>query len=260
MKDEQFTGRYFDGWVSARYMISLPTIRRETSLFIYGFKYIWPEHLVISIYINGELVEQSEIDAGNFTVHAKIKPVMKGVLEIVSSSSFVPKAAGLNNDTRKLSFQLEDIVIPGLPDPVEPYNHLFGFTPRDAIVFKDRNTWDRISFAASDNYKVPDKEMLQQLNNGLWLSKEGALVCSVGGAVYHKFTAERLTEGKVQLFDKDKLIREMVIGSEGKYRFNDLPHGEYRIVGKSREYSDQEIRFAADGMPKVIHIPMLPIC
>lgn len=261
MSTEEYTGRYLDGWASKRFVATLRNITKETSLIIHGQRYQWPEQLTISIYIDGELVEQAEIQEGYFTIQTTIKPLIKSRLEIISSSVFVPKEIGLNEDVRNLSFLLTDIIIPDMPDLMEPYNHLFDFNSSRTVYFMDEEVWDHVSLLLADTYKIPDKAMLHPLTDKLWWDKaDSSLPSSIRGTVYDKFSGEPLQVGKVHIISSgSKLVMESSIDSKGYYEIGVLPFGEYGVVVKSNQYGDQAIKVHVDSFCKTIHVPMLPL-
>ncbi|GAX91993.1 carboxypeptidase-like regulatory domain-containing protein [Effusibacillus lacus] len=261
MNNEEFTGRYHDGWVSRRFVLPLRNIKKESSLTIEGRRLPYPEKLDLSIYVNGQLIHQASNLGGQFSIRAEIPPLFRGNLEIVASDTFVPKEKGINEDERKLSFLLDEIIVPGLPDLMEPYVNIFSFKPSKKVYFLEEEVWDELSFLLADTYKIPDKEMLEPLKGGEWWGKIQPLPSSsLKGTVYDKFSGQPLEKAEVQIFDRDQnLIMEIPVHHTGDYEFNGLAPGEYMVKGTSKTYGDQEIRVQVAGYGKLIHIPMLPL-
>lgn len=263
MADEEFTGRYHDGWVSKRFVITLRNIKKKSNLMIYGRRLPYPEQLTISIYVNGNLIHQESNPGGQFTIQAWIPPMIRGNVEIVSSHIFVPKEKGMNEDERKLSFLLDEILVPGLPDLMEPYIEFFDFKPSRKVYFLDEEVWDLLSFLLSETYKIPDKEMLNPLRDLTWWEKvqpAPAPSSTIKGIVYDKFSGNPLLKAKVFLFDKNNnLVTETYSHDTGGYEFTELPPSEYIVKGTLGTYGDQQIRVVVDSFEKNIHIPMLPL-
>lgn len=261
MNDEEFTGRYHDGWVSKRFVLPLRNIKKETPLIIQGRRLPYPEQLNISIFVNGHLIYQELNPGEHFSITTAIPPLARGTLEIVASHSFVPKEKGMNDDVRILSFLLDEIIVKGLPDLMEPYNHLFDFTPSKKVYFVDDEIWDSIAFLLSDKYKVPDKGFVTPLLDPTWWEKlPCSLSSSITGTIYDKFSGHYLKNAKVQVLDNQKTtITETTINEFGNYVIRSLPPGEYIVAGQSEGYGEQTVRVATEDAGKIINLPMLPL-
>ncbi|UFJ42540.1 carboxypeptidase-like regulatory domain-containing protein [Brevibacillus humidisoli] len=261
MIDDEFTGRYQDGWVSRRFVLPLRHIKKESPLIIHGRRFPYPKKLTISVYVNGTLIQQAVNPDSKFTIRAVVPPMIRGTLEIVASDYFVPKEKGINEDVRKLCFYLDEVLVPGLPDLMEPYVHLFDFKPSKKVYFLDDDVWDLVSYMLSDNYKIPFRKMMNPLKETEWWeSVKPVADTSIQGTVYHKFSGLPLQEGEVQLLDGDKqLVMQTVIDDKGTYSFKEVVPGDYLICGSATAYGEQQIRIRKDNYGKVIHIPMLPL-
>lgn len=259
--EDAFTGRYMDGWVSRRFVATLRGIRQPSSLVLYGRRYPWPERLTVSLFVNGELVGQAEVEEGDFTIQATIGPLARGKLEIVSSATFVPKEIGLNEDVRSLAFLLDDIVIPDMPDWVNPYQHLFDFEPGRTIYYMDEDLWDRIAFALDPAYRIPDRELLSPLQDPPMPDKAQASAAgTVGGMLYDKFSGQPIGEGTVRLIGCGGTpVREAKPNRQGEYAFGGLPPGECTVTAQAEGYGVQTIVVAAREGRRTIHIPLLPL-
>lgn len=263
MNSGEFTGRYHDAWVSKRFVTPLRHVKKESQLIIRGRRFPYPEQLTLFVYINGELIYTAVNPSEKFTISVLIPPMFRGELEIAASDVFVPKEKGINDDVRRLSFLLDEIIIPGMADLMEPYLHLFDFKPSKNVYFLEDEVWDYLSFLLDENYKIPDKDMLQPMINEEWWERIGSHPSSsVQGTVYDKFSGRPLTSAEVQLLNNEKqLIRKTRVDHNGCYQFNvnQLEPGQYTVVGRSQKYGEQEIKFIADGYGKTLHIPMLPL-
>lgn len=261
VNNEEFTGRYHDGWVSKRFVVPLRNVKKESSLILSGRRLPYPEKLTLFVYVNGELIHQEINPGGQFTVTAAIPPTIRGNLEIVASDVFVPKEKGMNEDERKLSFLLDEIMVPGLPDLMEPYAGLFDFKPSKKVYFLEEEVWDSLSFLLADTYKVPDRAMLNPLQEREWWEKiQPSPPAFIRGTVYDKFSGYDLQKAEVQLLDNEKkLIMQTSVDVRGHYEFHGLASGEFIVAGKAENYGEQEIKVQIEGYGKTIHIPMLPI-
>lgn len=260
--EDEFTGRYMDGWVSRRFVAMLRGIRQPSPLVLYGRRYPWPERLTVSLFVNGELVGQAEVEEGEFTIQATIGPLARGKLEVVSSATFVPKEIGLNEDVRSLAFLLDDIVIPDMPDWINPYQHLFDFEPGRMIYYMDEELWDRIVFALDPAYRIPDRELLSPLQapplpGG---KARAAAAGTVSGILYDKFSGRPVGEGSVRLIVRGGApARETKPNRQGEYAFGGLPPGECIVTARAEGYGEQTIVVAAREGRRTIHIPLLPL-
>lgn len=261
MTDTEFTGRYMDGWVSGCFKIPLRHIKQPSTLTIYGRRYQYPEELTLSIYINGEKIQEAINPLGNFSIDVTVPPMIRGTLEIVASEVFVPQEKGINEDVRKLSFLLDEIKVPGLSDLMEPYVHLFDFKTSKKVYFLDDELWDQIAFLLADDYKVPDKKLLTPLMENEWWEKIQPPVSRfIRGTVYNKFSGESVKEGTVEIYgDGEKLMGAVPVNEQGYYEFPGIEAGDYLVVGKSDEYGQQSIKTRIDNYGKMIHLPMLPL-
>lgn len=244
MTDLEFTGRYPDEWVSKRFVMPLRHIKKESPLTIYGRRHMFPENLTLFIKVNGKVIHEAIKPVGEFAITVMIPPMIRGKLEIIASDVFIPKEKGLNEDVRELAFLLDEVVVPGLPDLMEPYHHLFDFTPSKKVIFLEDELWDTLTFLLADSYKVPDKEMLRPLKEPEWWEKLQPPASSyLRGVVYDKFSGASIQQAEVQLCNENKqLIAETSVDDHGNYEFHGLADGQYLVAGKSDPYGDQQIR------------------
>ena len=179
----------------------------------------------------------------------------------MASDVFVPKEKGINEDVRELAFLLDEVVVPGLPDLMEPYHCLFDFTPTKKVYFLADELWDHLTFLLNDRYKVPDKDMLRPLKDPDWWEKLQPPPSSfLRGVVYDKFSGVPLQKTEVQIVDGGKqLVAKTVADELGIYQVNGLAAGDYEVSGKSNRYGDQQIRVQLSGFGKLINIPLLPL-
>lgn len=261
MSEEEFTGRYQDGWVSRRFVLPLRNIKKESPLIIHGRRFPYPEKLTIYIYVNGKLIHKAVNPDSQFTITTTIQPMYKGNLEIVASDYFVPKEKRINQDVRKLTFYLDDVIVPGLPDLMEPYLDLFDFKPTKKVYFLDDEVWDLISFLVNDKYKVPHRSMLNPIKEGEWWENvEPPVATSIEGTVYDKFSGYPLKQADVKLLDGDKkLVMETTVDDQGYYRFEDVKPGAYFVTGTSQVYGEQQVGVHKDKHGKIIHIQLQPL-
>jgi hypothetical protein len=262
MTETAFTGHYQDAWVSRRFVMPLRHIKTESPLTIYGRRHMYPEHLTLRIYVNGNEIHQAVIPPGPFVITVSIPPMIRGKLEIVASDVFVPKEKGLNHeDVRELAFLLDDVVVPGLQDLMEPYHSLFDFTLSKKVYFLEDEIWDTLTFFLDDRYKVPDREMLRPLREPAWWEQIMPPPASfLRGTAYDKFSGVPVRQAEVHLYNKEKqLIMETVVNDRGLYEFDGLPAGEYLVAGKADDYGDQQIAVQLNGYGKLINIPLLPL-
>ncbi|WP_199621674.1 carboxypeptidase-like regulatory domain-containing protein [Paenibacillus alkalitolerans] len=257
----EFTSRHQDGWISRRFVMPLRHIKTESPLTIRGRHYEFPEKLTIFFYVNEKLIHEEINPFGEFSITLMIPPTIRGKLEIVSSDVFVPKEKGINEDPRELSFLLDDVVIPGLPDLMEPYTRLFEFKPSREVYFLDDEIWDQIAFLLDDSYKVPDKVMLDSLKQAQWWKNMQPPESSyVRGILYDKFSGAPVRNASVRLFGLNKqLIAETSVHGTGQYEFAGVVSGQYVLAGKSDEYGEQKVPVRIDGSGMKINIPMLPL-
>lgn len=261
MNNDEFTGRYHDGWVSKRFVLSLRNIKKETPLIIQGRRLPYPEILNISIFVNGNLIHQEVNPGEHFSITTAISPLARGTLEILASHSFVPKEKGMNDDVRTLSFLLDEIVMKGLPDLMETYNHIFDFKPSKMVYFIDDEIWDSIVFLVNDHYKIPDKGYLIPFKDTTWWKKISYFESpSLAGRVYDKFSGRNLTKAKVQVSDNQKiLVTETTTNDFGEYEIHNLSPGNYMVTGISKGYGIQTIGVAMGCNGLIINLPMLPL-
>ncbi|MFC4768602.1 carboxypeptidase-like regulatory domain-containing protein [Effusibacillus consociatus] len=259
MSDEEFTGKYLDGWVSKRFVVPIRDIKKESLLIIRGRRSHYLEQLTINVYLNGKLVHENNYPVGPFTISLEIPPMEQWELEIVASDVFVPKDKGFDEDVRQLSFLLDEFSIPSLGDRMASYAHIFDFKLSKKVHFLE--VWDRLSSLLPEKYKIPDKGMLSPLKEVEWWNEIQPRPSSfIRGTVYDKFSGLSLQKAAVQLFNSErKLIKDTSINHEGHYEFDGLGSGDYVVLGKSENYGDQEIKIHIDGYGKAVNIPMLPM-
>jgi hypothetical protein len=259
MNNDEFTGRYHDGWISKRFVLPLRNIKQEASVTLRGRRLPYPEYLEISVYVNDNLIFHQVNPGMQFTVEFTVPPLLRGTLQIVSSHTFIPKEKGMNEDVRELSFLLDEILVPSLPNLMEPYNHLFDFKPSRKVYFLEDELWDAIAFYVPDKYKCPDKHLLNPLREKERWEINPHSTPILRGTVYDKFSGRSLPHAKVQLFDRHHtFVGDTVTDANGGYEIQNLSAGEYVVTGKSNAYGDQKIRFAVKGTETIIHLPMLP--
>lgn len=258
--EAEFTGRYQDGWVSRRFILPLRNIKKESVLHIHGRRFPYPQQLTISIYVNGELLHQAVNPDSSFAISCAMPPVRRGELQIVASDYFIPKEKGINEDVRKLSFYLDEVIIPGLPDMISSYKHLFAFTPSKQVYFLDEEIWDAIAFELPDSYRIPSAKMMKPLQESEWWEAIQPLPSAViQGKLYDKFTGQAVRQAKVRLKEAEGDILQEGLAPEGSYLFADVPPGEYLVIGSAEGYGEQQIRVKKDKTAQVIHLPMLPL-
>lgn len=259
MNHDEFTGRYHDGWVSKRFVLPLRNIKQEASVTLRGRRLPYPEYLEIFVYVNDNLIVHQVNPRMQFSLEFTVPPLLRGTLQIVSSHTFVPKEKGMNEDVRELSFLLDEILVPGLPDLMEPYNHLFDFQPSRKVYFLEDEIWDAIAFYVPERYKCPDKQILTPLLQKKRWEKIPPSTSVLKGTVYDKFSGRSLPYAKVQLLDlHHDFLGDTVTDANGGYVFSNLAVGEYAVTGKANGYGDQKIRFATHETETIIHLPMLP--
>jgi hypothetical protein len=258
MTNMVFTDRYQDGWVSKRLVLPLKNIKEAASLTICGRRHEYPENLTLSFYVNGQLLHEEINPTEKFSITVLLPAMMKGVLEIVASDVFVPQEVGLNEDVRQLSFLLDEVKLTGVADLMEPYHHLFSFTPSKKVYFLDEETWDEVAYALPPDYKVPDEDMLRELKEPG--KPRECSSASIKGIVYDKFSGAPAALSYVLLLNERKqLITATAVDEHGHYQFDELSDGNYIVVGRSYQYGEQQIRVALNGDGMVIHIPVLPL-
>lgn len=259
MKSEEFTGRYHDGWVAKRFVLPLRNLKQGARLTVKGRRLPYPERLDLSFYVDGKLIHQVMNLGGEFTIQTELPPIMRGNLEIVASHIFIPKNERINEDVRELSFLLDEIHIPNLPNLIEPYLHLFDFKPSRKVYFLEEEVWDTITFLLDDRYKIPNRTMLDPLKQ-VWQRESSHAAASIVGTLYDKFSGLPLRRGSVQLLNEQKSSQmETKIDEHGSYRFDRVEPGIYTVSGSSEAYGVQEIKVEMTGIDKTIHLPMLPL-
>ncbi|MEJ8545115.1 carboxypeptidase-like regulatory domain-containing protein [Brevibacillus borstelensis] len=261
MNTEEFTGRYHDAWLSKRFTLPLRHVKRESPLILHCRRLPYPEKLTISIYVNGKLIHEEKNPGGKFTISTSIPAMLRGNLEIIASDVFVPKEKKINDDVRKLSFLVDELIVPGLPDLMEPYIHLLDFKPSRKVYFLDDEVWDQLSFLLPSHYKVPNKKMAGPLKDREWWEKiRPEPVLFISGRVYDKFSGVPLPKAVVHVVDEKKnQILKTVTDRQGAFHFSKLKPGRFVVKAQADRYGLQEINVGIGEFGKIVHMPMLPL-